>query len=107
MLAATGDGDVRIAWLDNRTGRWNAWYRRSTNGGGTWSARERLSNRGGGALYKSPAGFRFPYGDYGMIAIGAGGTAHATWGESRSYIGPGGSWYARGGLPNLPAAVYR
>jgi hypothetical protein len=96
MVAATGTGDVRIAWLDDRTGRWNAWYKSSMDGGDTWSATQRLSNRPGGAPYKSPRGFRFPYGDYGQIAIDSDGNTQATWGESRSYIGPGGSWYARG-----------
>jgi hypothetical protein len=96
MIAATGTGDVRIAWLDDRTGRWNAWHKRSIDGGDTWSATQRLSNRPGGAPYKSPQGFRFPYGDYGQIAIDSDGDTQATWGESRSYIGPGGSWYARG-----------
>jgi BNR repeat-like domain len=96
MIAATGDGDVRVAWMDNRTGRWNTWYRRSVDGSATWSALQHLSNRVGGAPYKSPAGFRFPYGDYGMLAIDSDGNTQATWGESRSYVGPGGSWYARG-----------
>jgi hypothetical protein len=95
-LAATGAGDVAIAWMDNRTGRWNTFYKRSSDGGETWSATQRLSNAAGGAPYKSARGFRFPYGDYGGIAIDGDGTAHVTWGESRSYIGPGGSWYARG-----------
>ncbi len=36
MIAATGDGDVRVAWFDERTGKWNVWYRRSTDGGQTW-----------------------------------------------------------------------
>ena len=37
MIVAAGRGDVRVAWMDNRTGRWNTWYRRSTDGGRTWS----------------------------------------------------------------------
>ena len=96
MLAATGTGDVRVAWMDDRTGRWNTWYRRSIDGGLTWSHEVRLSNRPSGAPYKSVQGFRFPYGDYGQIDIDDRGRTHAVWGESRSYIGPGGSWYTRG-----------
>lgn len=96
MLTATGDGDVRIAWMDNRTGHWNTWYRSSTNGGATWSKAQRLSNRAHGAPYKSRKGFGFPYGDYGQIAVDGNGITHAVWGESHSYIGPGGTWYARG-----------
>jgi hypothetical protein len=96
MIAATGNGDVRIAWMDDRRGRWNTWYRRSTDGGLSWSPTQRLSDRAGGAPYKSAAGFKFPYGDYGQLAIDGAGDTHAVWGESRSYIGPGGSWYARG-----------
>jgi hypothetical protein len=96
MIAAQGNGDVRIAWLDDRTGRWNAWHRRSTDGGASWSRAVRLSNRAAGAPYKTAAGFKFPYGDYGQVAIDSDGRSQVTWGEGPSYIGPGGSWYARG-----------
>ena len=89
MIVAAGDGDVRIAWMDNRTGQWNTWYRRSTDGGLTWSDARRLSDLPGGAPYKSPQGFGFPYGDYGQLAIGARGRTHAIWGEGPSYNGPG------------------
>ena len=93
MIVAAGPGDVRIAWMDNRTGRWNTWYRRSTDGGLTWSATQRLSKLPGGAPYKSPRGFGFPYGDYGQLAVGERGRTHAAWGEGPSYTGPGGVWY--------------
>jgi len=96
MIDATGNGDVRIAWMDDRTGRWNTFYKASSDGGETWTGAQRLSNRAGGAPYKSGRGFKFPYGDYGGLAIDGNGVAHVTWGESRSYIGPGGSWYSRG-----------
>lgn len=96
MIAAAGKGDVRIGWMDDRTGRWNTFYRRSTDGGETWSKTQRLSNAAKGAPYKASRGFRFPYGDYGGLAIDGDGNTQATWGESRSYIGPGGSWHARG-----------
>ncbi len=96
MIDATGNGDVRIAWMDDRTGRWNTFYKASSDGGETWTGAQKLSNRAGGAPYKSGRGFKFPYGDYGGLAIDGNGVAHVTWGESRSYIGPGGSWYSRG-----------
>jgi hypothetical protein len=51
-----------------------------------------LSNAPSGAPYKSPAGFRLPYGDYGGVAVTSTGATFAIWGEGRSYIGPGGSW---------------
>ena len=96
MMVAAGSGDVRIGWMDDNTGRWNTYYRRSVDGGVTFSPPESLSNRATGAPYKSPRGFRFPYGDYGQMAIDGAGTTHATWGEGPSNLGPGGTWYARG-----------
>jgi hypothetical protein len=96
MIVATGDGDVRIAWMDDRTGRWNVFYRTSTDGGVTWGPEQVLSNRPNGAPYKRTTGFRFPYGDYGQMAIDGAGHTHATWGEGPSYIGPGGTWYSTG-----------
>jgi hypothetical protein len=95
MIAATGFGDVRIAWMDDRTGRWNTFYKRSVNGGTKWIRLVRLSNRNHGAPYKSPRGFRFPYGDYGTIVIGAHGRTLATWAEAPSFIGPGNTWFTR------------
>jgi hypothetical protein len=99
MIAAADRGDVRVAWMDNRTGRWNTWYRRSADSGRTWSGTVRLSDRSDGAPYKSPRGFKFPYGDYGQLAVDGRGRTHATWGEGPNYIGPGGAWYTRGPLP--------
>ena len=97
MLVASGDGTVAAAWMDDRTGRWNTWLRQSTDGGLTFGAEELLSNRPGGASYKSAAGFKFPYGDYGMLAIG-GGKVWGIWGEAPSYYGPGGSWFTQRSL---------
>jgi hypothetical protein len=99
MIVAAGPGDVRVAWMDNRTGRWNTWFRRSTDGGRTWSGAVRLSDRPGGAPYKSAQGFRFPYGDYGQLAVDGRGRTHAAWGEGPSYTGPGGAWYTRSTSP--------
>ena len=98
MLVASGEGIVGAAWMDDRTGMWNTWYRQSQDGGLTWGAGQRLSNRPDGRRYKTEAGFEFPYGDYGMLAMGD-GKVWATWGESPSYIGPGGVWLTHRSLP--------
>jgi hypothetical protein len=106
-LAARGDGDVRIAWMDDRKGfdagggdpsaRWNTYYRESTNGGRGWSAEAQLSHFVKGYDYKFPPpndGFLQPYGDYFEIDIDGAGRTHAVWGEGPSYAGPGNIWYA-------------
>jgi len=92
-------GDVR-AWYAQTSGggnvdQWNTWYRQSTDGGTTWSAPVKISDATGGAAYKSAAGYREPYGDYGEMAITSTGRSFAVWGEGTSYDGPGGVWYNR------------
>ncbi|HEX7471772.1 MAG TPA: sialidase family protein [Candidatus Limnocylindrales bacterium] len=93
--AATGHGDFRLWYQDDRNGAagWNTWFRRSTDGGVTWSAEVRLSDRASGAPYKTAAGYAQPYGDYGEVAITDSGATIAVWGEGTSYNGPGGTWY--------------
>jgi hypothetical protein len=93
--AATGHGDFRLWYQDDRKGAagWNTWFRRSVDGGRTWLDEVRLSNRSSGAPYKSAAGFAQPYGDYGEVAITNAGATIAVWGEGASYNGPGGTWY--------------
>lgn len=89
-------GDFRVVWQDGRRGgRWNTWYRRTEDGGATWGPEVRLSDRGDGAPYKDGEGYRFPYGDYGAIAVDDAGAEHVIWGEGESWHGPGGSWYTR------------
>jgi hypothetical protein len=101
-IAAGGTaGDFRLVWQDNRSGAnaWNTWFARSTDGGVTWSAPVRLSNLGSGAPYKSAAGYTFPFGDYGGLAVDAAGTNYAIWGEGNGIYtggGTGGSWWTRG-----------
>jgi hypothetical protein len=108
-LAARGDGDVRIAWMDDRNGfdpgaddpsaRWNVYYRSSTNGGATWSAEAQLSRYVPGYSYKYATpkdGFAEPYGDYFELDIDGAGQTQAIWGEGPSYVGPGNVWYATG-----------
>ncbi len=106
-LAARGDGDVRIAWMDDRNGRdtgaedpagrWNVYSRSSTDGGGTWSGEAKLSQYVAGYPYKYAVpkdGFAEPYGDYFELDIDGAGATHAIWGEGPSYVGPGNVWYA-------------
>lgn len=107
-LVAVGNGDVRVAWQDDRNGfdagaddpsaRWNTYYRHSSDGGLTWSAETKLSAFVPGYAYKlaTPAdGYLQPYGDYFEIDVNAAGKTVALWGEGNSYVGPGNVWFAR------------
>ena len=101
IAAGPAAGDFRLVWQDNRNGvnAWNTWYARTTNGGATWSAAVRLSNLGSGAPYKTTAGYTFPFGDYGGLAVDSTGTNFAVWGEGDGIYtggGTGGSWWTRG-----------
>ncbi|MEX2464974.1 MAG: sialidase family protein [Gaiellaceae bacterium] len=108
-MAARSDGDVRIAWQDDRNGfdtgsndpnaRWNTYYRSSLDGGATWSDEAKPSQFVAGYPYKFATpqdGYAEPYGDYFEIDIDGAGTTHALWGEGISYVGPGNIWYSRG-----------
>ena len=87
-------GEVRVSWMDNRTGLFNTWYRSSPDGGASWSAEVQVSQFARGFSYKTPDGYDFPYGDYfGMAWDGS--RVHIAWGESPDWIGPGNVWYAR------------
>ncbi len=91
----TGDDEVRVLFMDQRTGRWNAWYRASADLGATWSQPLRISDARSGTVYKDRSGFLEIYGDYGEIAVTNRGRTIAVWGEGRSYFGPGGVWFNR------------
>ena len=93
--AGTGNGDVRVWFADQRTGRWNTWYTSSTNLGTSWTTPVRISDATSGAVYKDSNGYTEVYGDYGEIAITNTGKTVATWGEGISYNGPGGVWFNR------------
>ena len=106
-IAARGDGDVRIAWMDDRNGRddgmdgggarWNVYFRSSRNAGGSWSAETQVSRYVSGYFYKLATpkdGFLEPYGDYFEMEIDSAGKTHIDWGEGPSYAGPGNVWYA-------------
>jgi hypothetical protein len=94
-VAARGRGDVRMWWMDDRTGQLNVWYRSSEDGGLTWTAPVRLSNAIAGVRYVGRRGFREMYGDYGEIAIDRSGHTLAIWGEGPDLYGPGGAWFNR------------
>ena len=101
-ITAGAAGDVRIAWMDTRSGAlpsqalWNVFHRSSSNGGATWSSEVQLSGAAQGYDYVRPSGFRFPFGDYFSIAIDNLGSTHAVWGEGRNYKSPGSIWYTHG-----------
>ncbi len=76
--------EVHVAWMDNRTGAYNMWYRTSTDGGSTWSREIEVSQFTAGFPYKTADGFAFPYGDYDGIAWD-GTHVHLAWGEGPSW----------------------
>lgn len=101
-IAARGDGEVAIAWMDARASGpfsqtfWNVWYRRSTDGGANWSAEVQLTSFVPGYAYVFTEGFSFPYGDYFELDYDAAGDVHVAWGAGESYFGAGDVWYSRG-----------
>jgi hypothetical protein len=94
MTTGPTAGDVRIGWMDERTGAWNVFYRASTDGGMTWSGETRISGYVPGYSYLTPDGFGLPYGDYFQMAVDSSGATQIVWGESSSYSGPGNIWTA-------------
>lgn len=100
-IAATGNGDVRISWMDTRAAnggmdRWNVYYRSSANGGESWGPEADLSTFVSGYNYIFADGFRFPFGDYYEVDIDDQGTAHLIFGEALNYDSPGSIWYVKG-----------
>lgn len=87
-------GDVRVAWMDNRTGMFNVWYRISADGGSSWSSEVQVSQDTPGYPWITSAGFAFPYGDYFVLNLDPSGTVHMAWGEGPDYLGPGNCFYA-------------
>lgn len=90
-----GDDEVRVWFMDRRTGRWNVRYRTSSDLGASWSKAVRISDARSGTAYKDRTGFLEVYGDYGEIAVTDRGRTIAAWGEGSSYFGPGGVWINR------------
>jgi len=88
-------GDVRIGWMDTRIGgKWNVWYRSSSDGGATWSGETRISGYVPGYSYLTTDGFGLPYGDYFEMSVDSANATQIIWGESDSYDGPGNIWTA-------------
>ena len=85
-------GDVRIGWMDKRTGKWNVFFRSSTDGGVDFSATTQISSYVPGYPYLSKAGFSLPYGDYFQMTVDDEGNTQAAFGEGPGYAGPGNIW---------------
>lgn len=96
IATGTSSGDVRIAWMDMRTGRWNLFYRTSIDGGSTWSGETPVSSFVPGYSYLTPSGFGLPYGDYFEMSVDDRGSTQIAWGEAASYAGPGNIWTSHG-----------
>ncbi len=92
-LLGTSAGSVTAAWMDDRSGAYRLYLRRSADGGSTWSP-EAILSADLGYPYQSSAGFTFPYGDYFELDAAAGHTV-AAWGEGPAYGGPGNVFFAR------------
>ena len=85
-------GDVRLAWMDKRTGTWNVFYRSSQDGGQHLSNTVRISGYVPGYPYLTPKGFGSPYGDYMSMVVDENNTVQMAFGEGPSYQGPGNIW---------------
>jgi hypothetical protein len=87
-------GDVRIGWMDTRTGQWNVFYRTSLDGGTHLSSTVRISSFVPGYPYLTQAGFSLPYGDYWQMSVDKDNNTQMAFGEGPSYLGPGNIWVA-------------
>jgi Neuraminidase (sialidase) len=93
-IGAGPAGDVRVAWMDSRTGAFNVWYRSSTDGGVTWSSEVKVSKFRSGYSYVTTTGFAFPYGDYITLELDPAGHVQLAWGEGPNWAGPGNTLYS-------------
>jgi len=87
-------GDLRLAWMDTRSGAWQVYYRDSLDGGAHLSSTIRISGFVGGYPYLTQDGFALPYGDYMSLSVDNEGRTQAAFGEGPSYAGPGNIWVA-------------
>ena len=90
-----GPGDFRVWWMDTRTGRWNVWYSRTTDGGATWSDAIRLSNARRRSRLQEPKRVRGGLRRLRRDRRDERGKVVAIWGEGARYTGPGGAWFVR------------
>ena len=95
MIASNANaaGDIRIAWMDNRTSAWNVYYRESKDGGKTFSHSVKLSTLNEYS-YQSEYGFQFPYGDYASLTVDDNGLSKIVWGEGLGWYAGGSVYYA-------------
>src|SRR5205814_532235 len=73
-------GDVRLAWMDTRTGAWNLFYRTSVNGGKLLGPTTRISSFVHGYPYLTSAGYALPYGDYFQMTVDQNNLTHMAFG---------------------------
>jgi hypothetical protein len=93
VAGGSKNGDVRVAWMDNRTGMWNLFYRDSSDFFATSAASTRLSYYDK-FTFQSTDGFVFPYGDYGSMQVDADDNTHVVWGEGLGHYAGGSVMYA-------------
>jgi hypothetical protein len=94
IAVGQASGDVRIGWMDTRTGAWNVFYRASSDGGIDFSSTVYISSFVPGYPYLTPQGFGSPYGDYFSMVVDDTNNTQAAFGEGPSYAGPGNIWVA-------------
>jgi hypothetical protein len=85
-------GDVRIGWMDKRTGVWNLFFRKSSDGGDQFGRTIRISGFVQGYPYLTQAGYNLPYGDYFQMTVDQENQTQIAWGEGPNYAGPGNQW---------------
>jgi hypothetical protein len=92
LAVGTTAGDLRLAWMDTRSGAWQVYYRASVDGGTHLSSTVRISSFVPGYDYLGHNGFVLPYGDYMALSVDDDGRTQAAFGEGPSYAGPGNIW---------------
>jgi hypothetical protein len=85
-------GDVRIGWMDKRTGAWNLFFRKSSDGGDRFGRTIRISGFVQGYPYLTKSGYNLPYGDYFQMTVDQENQTQIAWGEGPDYAGPGNQW---------------
>lgn len=92
IIVGDTSGDVRLAWMDKRTGAWNLFYRTSLDAGRHFSPIIRISSYVPGYSYLTNKGFNLPYGDYYQMTVDGENHTHIAFGEGPNYQGPGNIW---------------
>jgi hypothetical protein len=92
IAGGLSEGDVRVAWMDNRTGMWNVFYREISDFSAL-SESIRISTYSK-FTFENSDGFVFPYGDYGTMVVDSSGYTHIVWGEGLGHYAGGTVMYA-------------